>query len=285
MVLKSSHFEPVSTFECGQCFRWEKCENGYRGIVKGAILTLRPDARDYRVEIEKALYPIEDAYLAHYFDEHADYDSIWKHLKKKDRFLKTAVSNYKGMRLLNQEPFETLITFIISANNNIPKIKMSVEALSQRFGTYIGTIDGREYYSFPTVEALAEASLEALQVKGIGYRAKAVSLTAKRILEESIDLEKMRQLSYIESKNELTKFYGVGEKVADCVLLFSLGHKQAFPIDTWVKKMLQTLYEVEDHPRAYKDFVENYFTDYGGYAQQFLFYYMRENKNGIGDIK
>ncbi len=189
------------------------------------------------------------------------------------------------MRLLNQAPFETLITFIISANNNIPKIKMSVEALSQQFGTYIGKVEGRDYYSFPSVESLANASVESLQVKGMGYRAKAVSLTAKAILDQQINLDLLKSISYIEAKTELTKFYGVGEKVADCVLLFSLGHKEAFPIDTWVKKLLQTLYGIEDKPKAYKEFVSKYFTEYGGYAQQFLFYYMRENKNGIGDMK
>ncbi|GAU79550.1 DNA-3-methyladenine glycosylase [Fusibacter sp. 3D3] len=285
MFLKSNGFSPIFTFECGQCFRWKKIGSQYIGVVKGAVISIEENGLGYDIKIEQAIAQVSDNAIAHYFDESADYSRILKVLSEKDDYLKTSTEAYRGLRLLNQDPFEALITFIISANNNIPKIKMSVEALSQRFGTYIGDHNGQPYYSFPTVETLAKASLEDLNVKGIGYRAKAVSLTAKRIVDEQIDLSTYQQYNYTDAKAELMKFYGVGDKVADCVLLFSLNHKEAFPIDTWVKKMLQTFYNVEDQTRAYQAFVEEYFTEYGGYAQQFLFYYMRENKNGIGGEK
>lgn len=285
MFLKSNDFNPVFTLECGQCFRWEKEAEQYIGIVNGAIISITDRGLDYDIKVEKALAPVSDDFIRHYFDESADYNEILRVLSKKDDYLEASILAYRGLRLLNQDPFETLITFIISANNNIPKIKMSVAALSRKFGTYIGDYNGRSYYSFPTVESLANAELEDLNVKGIGYRAKAVSLTAKRIMAEAIELSLYKSYAYTEAKVELMKFYGVGEKVADCVLLFSLNHKKAFPIDTWVKKLLQTFYNIEDQPRAYKAFVDQYFTEYGGYAQQFLFYYMRESKKKIGGKK
>ena len=285
MFLKSDNFNPIFTLECGQCFRWTKEAHQYVGVVNGAIISITDLGLEYDVKVEKALTPVSDEFMNDYFDENANYNEILKVLSEKDHYLEASILAYKGLRLLNQDPFETLITFIISANNNIPKIKMSVEALSQKFGTYIGDFKGRPYYSFPTVESLAEAEVEDLIVKGIGYRAKAVSLAAKRILAEQIDLSLYKLDAYMDAKAELMKFYGVGEKVADCVLLFSLNHKQAFPIDTWVKKLLQNFYNIEDQPRAYKAFVDQYFTEYGGYAQQFLFYYMRESKKGIGDRK
>ncbi|MBF4695008.1 DNA-3-methyladenine glycosylase family protein [Fusibacter ferrireducens] len=285
MFLKSNDFNPIFTLECGQCFRWLKEAEQYVGVVNGAIISITDLGQDYDIKIEKALSPISDDFLRHYFDESSNYNKILEVLSEKDDYLKASISAYRGLRLLNQDPFETLITFIISANNNIPKIKMSVEALSHKFGTCIGEYNGRLYYSFPTVEALAEAELEDLKVKGMGYRAKAVSLAAKRIRDEQIDLASYREDTYEAAQTALMQFYGVGEKVADCILLFSLNHKEAFPIDTWVKRMLRTFYNIEDQPRAYKTFVAQYFTEYGGYAQQFLFYYMRESKKGINGEK
>ncbi len=278
MILKGFEFNPIATFECGQCFRWERHKEGYIGVVENWIVSVQPKGADYVVSV------LNDGkvqgVLERYFDCETDYLKMDEVLSQKDAHLKEAVSLYHGMRLLRQDPFETLMSFIISANNNIPKIKMAVTELSERFGDYLGTIEGRDYYSFPVAEVLANETLESLSVKGIGYRNKGVLNTCKRIVETSFNLEELKSMSFETARQELETFYGVGEKVANCVLLFSLDHREAFPIDTWMKRMLRELYGVEDHPKAYATFAKSYFTQYSGYAQQLLFYYMRQNRGG-----
>lgn len=278
MKLDKKLFNGKATFECGQCFRWSKCDAGYIGVVNQTVL--RAIEFDDFWEIEKI--GGEEINIPHYFDDDREYENILKRLSKKDEHLKNAVSLYRGLRLLNQFPFEALISFIISANNNIPKIRKTIEAISKEFGEKIDVAGYGTFYTFPTARRLSEASLEELNVGGIGYRVKAVALAASKIHNGEINLENLKRLSYLEAKKSLIELYGVGDKVADCVLLFGLEHKEAFPIDVWVKRMLNTLYGVDDKAKAYASFVEEYFLKDGGYAQQFLFYYMRNHyKRGV----
>lgn len=249
--------------------------NDYVGVVDSALLKVAERGGDYELEV-LAGQPHMD--LAYYFDEHMPFEAMKETLSLKDPWLEKAVAYGKGIRLLNQDPFETLISYIISSNNNIPKIKMAVEGLSSAFGDPIGTYAGKMYHAFPKPEALYKVSLEDLKVKGMGYRNKAVYETVHKIVDEGICLEKIRQMDDEEAKGFLKGFYGVGDKVADCTLLFAYEKKNAFPVDTWVKRLLRELYQVEDANKAYAAFVASYFTEYAGYAQQYLFYYMRSLK-------
>lgn len=272
MKLSKEHFSAKDTFECGQCFRWEKVNDDYIGVVGSALLKVCEESTHYEVSVIAGELDVD---LAHYFDETADYEAIKTTLRDKDVYLSEAVQLGKGIRLLNQAPFELLISFIISSNNNIPKIKMAVEALSSSFGQYIGSYEGKAYYRFPTLEELLKVDLEQLKVKGMGYRNVAVYKTVEKLVADQIDLCNVFGMDYDQGKQFLKTFYGVGDKVADCVLLFAFEKKNAFPIDTWVKRILRELYHIEDSKKAYQTFVNSYFTEFAGYAQQYLFYYMR----------
>ena len=272
--LAKTQFNPVHTFENGQCFRWQVTENGYVGVVKGSLIQVEEVEDAYTISV--LLGDISREALETYFDLETDYAAIEAALQKHDKWLEAALSHIQGLRILKQEPFEVLISFIISSNNNIPKIKMSIEDLCERFGEPIGEFNGKMYFAFPTLENLASCDEEALKkVRAIGYRAKAIYKTVQIISQTSLDLDKPNQLSLEEGVTWLTQFYGVGEKVAHCVLLFGYYKTDAYPIDTWVKKLLSELYGVPDKKGAHQAFIKSYFTQYSGYAQQLLFYYMR----------
>ncbi len=277
ITLTQTHFNPYDTFTCGQCFRWEAVDGRYIGVVENAVLEVVPRGDVYDVHV--VLGEMSEAALRHYFDCHVSYDVIKAYLSKKDHWLLEAVSAGSGIRLLNQAPLETLMTFIVSSNNNIPKIKMAVKALAETFGTCLGTYEGTPYYAFPTLEVLAKQPEAAFKVKGMGYRNKAIYETAQALYTGKVDLSAPYRLDYNEGKVFLKQFYGIGDKVADCILLFAYEKKNAFPIDTWVKRLLRELYVVEDAQKAYEAFVGAYFKRYGGYAQQYLFHYMRNKKS------
>ena len=262
------------TLACGQCFRFENRDGRMVGVVNRSLLVIQQVPKGYEIEIYGE--DLSDAFIRHYFDLDRDYGQLLMDLSLVDSHMQRAVAFGHGIRILNQNPFETLISFIISSNNNIPKIKMSIEALAEKFGSPIGVYEGRVYYTFPAIDDLAEASEESLTVKAIGYRAKSVSLTSRAIVQGNLDLETPYGLDYASARTWLKQFYGVGDKVADCILLFAYGKTEAFPVDTWVKKMLGELYDVH---KDYEGFIRTYFTAFPGIAQQYLFYYIRNLKN------
>jgi len=283
----SESFDIAKTLECGQCFRWQKVANTFVGVVAQSLLVIEPfDAAHYLVSIYGSQTTTEYEMpsvnamtyedLIHYFDLETDYNEIMNQLAKIDAHMAKAAIYGAGIRLLNQEPFETLLSFILSSNNNIPKIRMTVEALSEKFGKYLGHYNGKPYYTFPDLSTLSAVSLEDLNVKAIGYRAKSIYNTCERLLESGYDLLEPFNMDYATARTWLTQFYGVGDKVADCVLLFAYGKMEAFPIDTWVKKMLGQLYDVHSN---YEAFVREKFNQYPGIAQQILFYYIRGLKD------
>ena len=272
--LAKSEFNPVHTFENGQCFRWHLTDNGYVGVVNNSLIQVEEAEDAYVVSLLSG--EITPTSLVDYFDLETNYATIEATLRKHDQWLEAALNQIQGLRILKQEPFEMLITFIISSNNNIPKIKMSIEDLCERFGKPIGTVNEKTYYAFPTLESLVSCTEEDLKkVRAIGYRAKAIYNTVQKISELSLDLKTPHDLSLEDGVTWLRQFYGVGEKVAHCVLLFGYYKTDAYPIDTWVKKLLSELYGVPDKKGAHQAFIKSYFTQYSGYAQQLLFYYMR----------
>ncbi len=272
--VSSNYFDVAKTLECGQCFRWQKMADAYVGVVAQSVLVIEPyDDDNHMVSIYGNAMTYAE--IAHYFDLETDYAHIFRQLGAIDDHMSNAAAYGQGIRILNQEPFETLLSFIISSNNNIPKIRMTVEALSEKFGKYLGNYQGKPYYTFPDLMTLASASLESVNVKAIGYRAKSIFNTCNRLVETAYDLQEPFLMTYEEARTWLTQFYGVGGKVADCVLLFAYGKMEAFPIDTWVKKMLGQLYGITSH---YDAFVKEKFDKFPGMAQQILFYYIRNLK-------
>ncbi len=265
IILKNAeYFNLDRTLDCGQAFRWVKDEAGvWQGIVKGKFLKAKQDGDTITLYTNK-----EDFYSLwyNYFDLNTNYQEICELISKND-VLNTALKYGKGIRVLNQEPFETLCSFIISQNNNIPRIKGIIERLCENFGEKLPF-----GYAFPTAERIAQSSLEELSVLRSGFRAKYLLDAAKTVAENKIDLEKLKDTDINTARDELTKIYGVGKKVADCTMLFSLNKKEAFPEDVWIKRAVKVLFDGEFPPELH---------NVKGVAQQFLFYYARSTKLDI----
>ncbi len=270
-----SDFELVHIFECGQCFRWQKENDGsYTGVIKYGVVNIKKD--DSRVVISGSFDANDKEKICDYFDLNSDYTSIKKKLELNDENMKKAIEYGYGIRILNQDPWEMLISFIISATNNIPRISKTVENISRTYGQKI-TWNEKEYYKFPTPKELSRATVSELRTLNLGFRDKYVYNATKMVYTGEIDLEKIEKMNYKDAKKELMKIQGVGEKVADCILLFSMRKREAFPVDTWIKKVMSQLYNESKDIKKISAFAENKFGEYGGIAQQYLFYYMRSN--------
>jgi N-glycosylase/DNA lyase len=199
----------------------------------------------------------------------------------KDEIMRAAIEYGHGIRILKQELWETLISFIISANNRIPRIMKTIDVLSFEFGQELN-FNSKSYYSFPEVEALSNSNVSALEICKGGFRCKYIYNTANIIKQGTINLEILDSGSTEEARTELTKLPGVGNKVADCTLLFSGKKKDVFPTDVWVKRVMEELYfKREASFKEIQDFAKDYFGDLTGFAQQYLFYYARGNRIGV----
>ena len=272
MKLKLQDFNIQQIAESGQCFRWNKfAENKYVGEIMGGVCIVEQNGEEVTFDSN-----LPDDVIKHYFDLERDYSKI-KEFYKNDEILSKAIKHGEGIRILNQEKFETLISFIISANNNIPRIKKSVEKIAEKYGKKI-EYKGETYFAFPTPEELDKATLEELRECGVGFRDKYIKEAAKMISNIHIDLEKISKLSTYECKKELIKIKGVGSKVADCVMLFSMEKADAFPVDVWIKRIMENLYIKQEVPlKEIEKYAKEKFGEYGGIAQQYLFVYAKEN--------
>ena len=273
-------FEPEHIFECGQCFRWNKQEDGsYTGIFKQNVVNVKK--ADNKIIFRGICKEnIKDECIK-YFDLNTNYDNIKSKLSNVDNYLKTSIEYGEGIRILNQDLWETLISFIISANNNIPRIKGIIERISKSYGEKI-VWDKAEYYTFPTPQELSKASVEDLRNIGLGFRDVRVYETTKIINENPNKLKELEDEKDVNKlREELLKFPGVGPKVADCIMLFSTLKKlEVFPIDVWVRRVMNELYiKNEDETKINKKEIEELAkTKYGnlaGIAQQYLFYWRR----------
>ncbi len=262
--------------DCGQAFRYTQQKDGsYFGVAGQRAIYMR-DAGE-GIEVYPVCRQEEQEFWENYLDLHLDYTQILAKMAEKDQILAKAAREFPGIRLLNQQPFETLISFIISANNHIPRIKGILERLCTLAGER-KNLEGREYFAFPAPERLAALREEDLRAIGAGYRAPYLLQTARRICD-GFSLDALRALSYGEAKAALCTLPGVGPKVADCVLLFSLGKKEAFPADTWIHKVIERLYGVTcTTARQSEAFARRQFGTYGGIAQQYLFHYARMHR-------
>ena len=275
-------FELKDIFECGQCFRWNEQEDGsYTGIIKDAIINV--NKKNEKIVFKGKCKNDIERIVEHYFDLNRDYDKIKKQLSKIDIYLNKSIEYGQGIRILNQDLWETIISFIISANNNIPRIKGIIERLSQKYGNEIEW-DGKKYYTFPTPNQLKDVSVEDYRKLGLGFRDIRLYETTKMVLNKEIDLEKLKDNPNTQDvRNELLKLSGVGPKVADCILLFSdLKRFDVFPIDVWVRRVMNDLYIKEDDESKVsklkiEKIAEEKFGNLKGLAQQYLFYWRREN--------
>ncbi len=273
-------FELTDIFECGQCFRWNVQDDGsYIGVVDNAVIEVRKIGQD--VVFESNEVENLEGLVTKYFDLDRDYEKIKQTLSNIDDNLAKSISYGAGIRLLNQDLWEMIISYIISANNNIPRIKGIIEKLSRTYGNEI-IWNNEKYYSFPTVNQLSKATVEDFRKLGLGFRDIRMYETTKMILEKQIDLEKLHQEKDTNIvREELLKLSGVGPKVADCILLFStLKRFDVFPIDVWVRRVMNELYikntdETKVSKKQILEIAQEKFGNLSGIAQQYLFYWRK----------
>ena len=264
-----------NSINSGQVFLWKKIKKNWYGIDGQNILKINQSGKIKSISNKKT----------DFFRKNDDIQSIIKSISK-DKTIKKAVKEYEGLRIFNQDPFQCMISFIISSNSNIQKIKNSLEKISKKFGTKV-IIQNKEFFLFPKPENIAKASINEIKTCGVGYRAPFIKEAAKMVTLKKVNFEYLKNSDYNETKRNLRLIPGVGNKVADCIMLFSLNKLDAFPLDTWMIKILEKYYSNEfqiktktitekQYEILHKKIVD-YFGPYCGYAQQFLFKMEREN--------
>ncbi len=277
------NFNIKQIVECGQCFRWEKAaELDYIGVAYGRVIEVVQEGD--KVTIYNTNEDDFNDIWFDYFDLDRDYSKVKEELAN-DEILSKSVEFGYGIRILNQEYFEILISFIVSARNSIPSIMKTIKKISEKWGNPI-EYKGNTYYTFPTPEMIKDATLEEIQETGASFRSKYIVDTIQNINNSNenkeYNLEYIASLDADECHTALQKFKGVGAKVADCIMLFSMGKVSAFPVDVWVKRAMMYFYNAEEGSlNKIRIFARNKFKDVAGFAQQYLFYYARENKISI----
>ncbi|MDX1950550.1 MAG: DNA glycosylase [Verrucomicrobiota bacterium] len=274
---KVEEYDLAATLSSGQAFRWKPRGESWEGVIHGRwiALTQRIDGIDARVA--KAVE--EWDWLIQYLQLDCDISTVIQTFPK-DPHLGEAVSTCKGLRLLRQEPWECLASFILSSTKQIVQIQQIVELLCARYGEPIASAAGSAAFAFPTAAGLAALSEQELRDCKMGFRAPYLARTA-RMVQNEVNLDAISKLELERAREELMKFPGVGRKIADCVLLFAYGFQQAFPVDVWVLKALRQLYFPRRKPTPGRllRFTQNYFGPNAGYAQQYLFHYMRTKRS------
>lgn len=275
LVLPVSDFNLEHTLECGQAFRWKRNGKFYYGVIGEALVKVSYDGSHLIVESNSSL---NKKAIAEYFGLNEDLPKILKEIDV-DKNIHKAIMKFKGLRILNQEHWECLASYILSSYNNIPRIKKMIERLSEAFGKKL-TLDSVGRYSFPDAEKIANTDLRALKRLKLGFRAEYLKDTARKIISGKFKLKDLQSLSYEEAKKRLIALKGVGEKVADCVLLFSFKKYEAFPVDVWIKRGIEKLYFKGRRltPKKAAEFAREYFGPYAGYAQEYLYHYLRCTK-------
>lgn len=271
-------FDAKHIFECGQCFRWAKEEDGsYTGVAFGKVLNVKSD-------YDKGIVKLDNTNLADfhniwygYFDLGRDYGAIKEELGK-DPVLDMSIKHGRGLRILKQEPWELLISYIISANNSIPMISRSIGILSETYGRKVH-YRGKDYYAFPTRTELQAATLEGISRCRAGFRCKYIYQAVQMVNAGEIRLDDIEAMDIDDARKELMRVPGVGPKVADCIMLFSMGKYRAYPVDVWVKRVTEYFFLQKDvKMKEIQKFAMDKFGGLAGFAQEYLFYYAREFK-------
>ena len=250
------------TLDCGQAFRWVKeKDESFSGVASGVYLNISKIGEDTFLLKDTSENDFENIWRK-YFDFDRDYVKICETLKE-DKLLASTIDEYYGIRILNQDSWEALCSFVISQQNNIKRIKGIIERLCEKYGQEVK----KGFYSFPSAKRLSKLSVEDFEELGTGYRAKYLEKLAKGVASGEIDLEKIKNLTLENARKELLNIYGVGIKVANCALLFGFGFYDAFPVDVWMKRVME----------YYPDGLPKCFDGIGGIAQQYLFHWARNN--------
>lgn len=274
VVIESSDpFSLQQSAECGQAFRWTRHGDYYYCVLGSSVLRIRQKGKKLFATLHpgtgyfSTLATVGDVFR---FDD--DIRGILRDLSR-DRFIRESISLHRGLRLIRQDPWECLVSYLCSINSNIPRIRGDVERLSRRYGKSI-EFDGRSFYTFPTVDALSNADEEELRSLKTGFRAKYIVSAARRMKEEKVDLMRFRKMHYDDAFSELCTYFGIGPKVADCVLLFSMDKLESFPVDRWVRRGVEILYFAGQKltEKKVREWSHSHFGRYAGYAQEYLFY-------------
>lgn len=276
------HFDIKQILESGQVFRFEQTsDTSYLLIAKQKLIKITQQPSSTSVIFHNTTFGELQEIWKDYFDINTDYKQITTTLAQKDEHMKQAITFGEGIRILKQEPWEMLISFIISQNKSIPHIKQCIQNLSEAYGQPINKIDegDKQYYTFPTAQELLGATDEDLRACKVGFRAPYIMDACQKIASEEIVLADLHAMSAERAKEELMKIKGVGPKISDCILLFAYGKSEVFPTDVWIKRVIEGLYfEGKEQKLAdIQAFAADYFGDLAGYAQQYLFFYGREN--------
>jgi len=277
-------FDAAGIFESGQCFRFTREQDGsFSGVVGGCVANISYNNEEDMITIWSDYMPKSDAlrlrFWSDYLDLGRDYKEIKRVLSDKDPVMEKAILANGGLRVLNQAPWETLISFIVSQNSNIPRIRNCIEALCTNFGEGIGGWGGRDMYAFPTIRALANAGVEELDKCRLGYRTQYIAETARKVnVDGGAFLDTAGEASAEKAYEYLLTLSGVGPKVANCVMLFALRKADIFPIDVWVARAMNRFYGIaEDDHEAMRVYAREHFAPWGGIAQMYLFEYARRN--------
>ena len=266
-----------NSINSGQVFLWEKQGSDWYGIDGQDVLKINKNG------VIKSIRNLK----TDFFRKNDNMQEIIKSISK-DKTVKKAVKEYEGLRLFRQDPFQCLISFIISSNSNIQKIKSSLEKITKKFGKKV-KIQNKEFFLFPEPEKMAKATIDEIKSCGVGYRAPFIKEAAKMVILKKIDFEYLKKCDYHEAKKNICLVPGIGNKVADCIMLFSLNKLESFPLDTWMIKILEKYYskefKIETKTITQKQYellhekIVNYFGPYCGYAQQYLFKMEREKND------
>lgn len=277
LCLKVDTFNLKFTLECGQCFRWKETEeNTYIGVIEDRVIKIKQQQDKLYIWSNKK-ENLEQV-VKDYFDLNKDYAKLEKEIVKIDKNVNEAVKYSTGIRILNQPLFETIISYIISANNNIKRISKSVNDISKMYGTKV-MFEGEEYYLFPTLKQISKCTNEELLKCGLGFRTRYVVHDVEEFTKNPDILKKLEQMATKEAEETLMNLTGIGPKVADCIMLFSLKKSEVFPVDVWVKRIMEKLYFKKN--TSLKEIREYATKNYGinaGIIQQHLFYNVREGK-------
>jgi len=305
--LPADNFSLGHSLGCGQVFGWKQQEEWWHGVIGEKPVKIRQEfvplssseysllPAKFRVSSSSSFleyYGVSQRELEQYFSLDHDFEFIQPLITSsgRDEILAKAVSLFSGLRLIRQNPWECAVSFICSANANIPRIEKMLQNLRQRFGTRLEPAFPSDFahYSFPTPQKLAKATEKELRGCNLGFRAGYVKEFAKAVASKKLDFAEISQLPFSVARQNLIEQKGIGEKVADCILLFSLGHYEAFPVDVWIRRAVTCLYKDELKQFAGKkkisddlirSFAASKWNGFAGYAQQFLYLYARENRN------
>lgn len=294
-IIEHESFNPALTFESGQVFRWRRLGsdlNEWLGVVEGKVIRVKNQSVSLVGETKKSSR--FDEFISRYFSVSDDLAHIISTFPQDDLFLQASVSEFPGLRLLTQDPWECLISFVCSIDCNIPSIKQKIENLSRRFGERVFTDLDEKFYSFPSSSKLSKAEKSELLDCKLGFRWKYVKFIAKQVESGNLDLGKISDMRYIQGIEELVsqasgKTFGVGPKVADCVLLYSYHKLESFPLDVWMLKYVRAFRKVSSFrksltPRNYSliaNDMRKRYGEYAGYAQLFLYEKIRRDRSFI----